>query len=140
MICASCPLKANCTTGSRRLVQRHLHAAALQRMEQRTTANVMRLRKSIVEHPFATLKYRIFGHPRFLLRGLGGAQTEISLATMVYNLKRMLNVLGAQNLAAALAHQLPRPARVHRNPPEKSKTVLRNRSTVSIYLLVSCVL
>jgi transposase len=64
----------------------------------------MRLRKSIVEHPFATLKYRIFGHPRFLLRGLGGAQTEISLATMVYNLKRMLNVLGAQNLAAALAH------------------------------------
>ncbi len=73
-------------------------------MEQRTTANVMRLRKSIVEHPFATLKYRIFGHPRFLLRGLVGAQTEISLATMVYNLKRMVNVLGAQNLAAALAH------------------------------------
>jgi transposase len=104
VICASCPLKANCTTGSRRLVQRHLHEAALQRMEQRTTGNVMRLRKSIVEHPFATLKYRIFGHPRFLLRGLGGAQTEISLATMVYNLKRMVNVLGAQNLAAALAH------------------------------------
>lgn len=104
VICASCPLKANCTTRSRRLVQRHLHEAALQRMEQRTTANVMRLRKSIVEHPFATLKYRIFGHPRFLLRGLGGAQTEISLATMVYNLKRMLNVLGAQNLAAAFAH------------------------------------
>lgn len=104
VICASCPLKANCTTGSRRLVQRHLHEAALQRMEQRTTANVMRLRKSIVEHPFATLKYRIFGHPRFLLRGLVGAQTEISLATMVYNLKRMVNVLGAQNLAAALAH------------------------------------
>ena len=104
VICASCPLKANCTTRSRRLVQRHLHEAALQRMEQRTTANVMRLRKSIVEHPFATLKYRIFGHPRFLLRGLVGAQTEISLATMVYNLKRMVNVLGAQNLAAALAH------------------------------------
>ena len=104
VICASCPLKANCTTGSRRLVQRHLHEAALQRMEQRTTGNVMRLRKSIVEHPFATLKYRIFGHPRFLLRGLGGAQTEISLATMVYNLKRMVNVLGAQNLAAALGH------------------------------------
>jgi hypothetical protein len=97
VICASCRLKANCTTGSRRLVQRHLHEAALQRMEQRTTANVMRLRKSIVEHPFATLKYRIFG------RGLGGAPTEISLATMVYNLKRMVKVLSAQNLAAALA-------------------------------------
>jgi hypothetical protein len=41
-----------------------------------------------VELPFAALKYRIFGHPRFLLRGLAGAQTEISLATLVYNLKK----------------------------------------------------
>ena len=51
-------------------------------------------RRSTVEQPFASLKYRIFGHPRFLLRGLVGAQTEISLPAMVYNLKRMLNVLG----------------------------------------------
>jgi len=101
--CAACPLKANCTTGSRRLVQRHLHEPALQRMQQRTTAEVMRLRRSTVEHPFATLKYRIFGHPRFLLRGVNGAQTEISLATIAYNLKRMMNVLGGSRLRAALA-------------------------------------
>jgi hypothetical protein len=63
----------------------------------------MRLRGSTVEHPFATLKYRIFGHPRFLLRGLAGAQTEINLATMVYNLKRMLNILGGIQLRSALA-------------------------------------
>jgi len=55
-----------------------------------------------VEHPFAAIKYRIFGQPRFLLRGLAGAQTEISLATMVYNLKRMFNVLGGIQLRAAL--------------------------------------
>jgi hypothetical protein len=42
-----------------------------------------------------TLKYRIFGHPRFLLRGLRGAQTEIGLAIMAYNLKRMIDVLVA---------------------------------------------
>ena len=66
-------------------------------------AEVMRLRGPTVEHPFATIKYRIFGHPRFLLRGTGGAQTEISLATMVYNLKRMLNVLGGSQLRDALA-------------------------------------
>lgn len=63
----------------------------------------MRLRGSTVEHPFAAIKYRIFGHPRFLLRGLAGAQTEISLATLVYNLKRMLNVLGGNQLRNALA-------------------------------------
>ena len=28
----------------------------------------MRLRRSTVEHPFATIKYRIFGHPRLLMR------------------------------------------------------------------------
>ena len=55
-----------------------------------------------VELPFAALKYRIFGHPRFLLRGLAGAQTEINLATLVYNLKRMLNVLGGYQLPDAL--------------------------------------
>jgi len=56
----------------------------------------MRRRRSIVEHPFATLKYRIFGHPRFRLRGVGGAQTEISLATIAYNLKPRINVLEVQ--------------------------------------------
>jgi Transposase DDE domain len=72
-------------------------------MQQRATPAMMRLRRSTVEHPFASLKYRIFGHPRFLLRGLRGAQAEISLATLVYNLKRMLNVLGALQLQQALA-------------------------------------
>ena len=68
---------------------------ALQRMQPRATPEMMRLRRSTVEHPFASLKYHIFGNPRFLLRGLQGAQTEISLAAMVYNLRRMMNVLGA---------------------------------------------
>jgi transposase len=101
--CSACVLKGRCTNGAQRLVSRHLHEGALQRMQHRATPAVMRLRRSTVEHPFASLKYRIFGHPRFLLRGLAGAQTEISLATMVYNLKRMLNVLGGTRLRVALA-------------------------------------
>ena len=95
-------MKSRCTNGKQRLVTRHLYDEALQRMQQRATPEMMRLRRSTVEHPFASLKYRIFGHPRFLLRGLRGAQTEISLAAMVYNLKRMLNVLGGARLQAAL--------------------------------------
>jgi transposase len=102
-VCGACSMKARCTTGSRRWTTRHLHDDALKRMQQRVKPAHMRLRRSTVEHPFATLKYRIFGHPRFLLRGVGGAQTEISLATMVYNLKRMMNVLGGRKLVAELA-------------------------------------
>ena len=48
------------------------------------------------------IKYRIFGHPRLLLRGRTGAHTELSLAVMAYNLKRMANVLGNTHLTMAL--------------------------------------
>ena len=101
-ICGACALKPTCTLSSRRFVTRHLDEEALNRMHQRATPQVMRLRRSTVEHPFATLKYRIFGHPRFLLRGLRGTQAEISLAIMAYNLKRMVNILGGESLTAKL--------------------------------------
>ena len=101
--CGVCPLKDRCTNAPQRFLHRHLHDGALQRMQLRATPEAMRLRRSTVEHPFGTLKYRIFGHPRFLLRGLAGAQAEMSLATMAYNLKRMQNVLDANRLRAALA-------------------------------------
>jgi transposase len=102
-VCGACPLKPRCTQSARRSVRRHLYEDALRCMQQRATAEMMRLRRSTVEHPFASLKYHIFGHPRFLLRGLVGAQTEINLASMVYNLKRMLNVLGGSKLREAMA-------------------------------------
>ena len=101
--CGSCPRRALCTSAPQRMVTRHLHDDALNRMHQRATPALMRLRRSTVEHPFAILKYRIFGHPRLLLRGLNGARTEIGLAVMAYNLKRMLNLLGAPRLVQALA-------------------------------------
>ena len=100
--CGCCTLKSQCTPSSQRYVQLHLHQEALDRMHQRTTPAVMSLRRSTAEHPFGTLKYRIFGNPRFLLRGVAGAAVEIGLGTMAYNLKRMINVLGGRNMAAAL--------------------------------------
>jgi transposase len=80
--CGACALKSQCTPSRQRYVQVHLHDGALERMSQRATAAVMRLRRCIVEHPFATLKYRIFGHPRLLLRGVSGAQTEMGWGVM----------------------------------------------------------
>ena len=102
--CGTCVLKACCTASPRRFVARHLHEAALQRMHDRATPWAMRLRRCTVEHPFAGLKYRIFEKPRFLLRGRWGAGTEMSLATLVWNLKRAMAVLGN----AALTEQMAR--------------------------------
>lgn len=102
-VCGACALRSRCTVGSRRLLKKHLHDQALERMQQRATPEAMRLRRSLAEHPFAALKYHIFGHPRFLLRGLRGAQTEISLGVMAYNLKRMINAMSGSWLKAMLA-------------------------------------
>jgi transposase len=102
-VCGACALKPQCTVSPRRIVRRHVHEGALQRMQQRATPAAMQLRRRTVEHPFAILKYAIFGHPRFLLRGLEGTRTEMSLAVMAYNLKRMLNLMGGAALRRALA-------------------------------------
>ena len=102
--CGSCPLKPRCTQAPRRGLARHLYEDALNRMHKRVTPEAMRLRRCTVEHPFATIKYRIFGHPRLLMRGLTGARTEIGIATMVCNLKRITNVLGGAKLTKALQH------------------------------------
>ena len=102
--CGTCSLKPRCTQAQKRSVSRHLYEDALNRMQERVTPAVMRLRRCTAEHPFATIKYRIFGHPRLLMRGLSGARVEIGLATMAYNIKRMTNVLGATKLTEAL-HQ-----------------------------------
>jgi transposase len=102
-VCGGCALKARCTSTSRRWITRHLHEDTLQRMNRRATPKLMRLRQCTVERPFALLKGVIFGHPRFLLRGLAGAQIETSLATTAYNLKTMVRVLGASNLTSVMA-------------------------------------
>jgi hypothetical protein len=66
----------------------------------------MLLRRSTVELPFATLKYRIFGLPNFPLRGLDGSRTEMSLAVLTYNLRRMMNVLGLHHQLLGLSNML----------------------------------
>jgi len=74
--CGACSLKTRCTQAPRRGLARHLYEEALNRMQERVTREAMRLRRCTVEHPFATIKYRIFGHPRLLMRGLSGAKAE----------------------------------------------------------------
>jgi hypothetical protein len=99
--CGPCSLKSRCTLAPRRGLARHLYEDALNRMQERLTPEAMRLRRSTVEHPFATIKYRIFGHPRLLMRGLSGARVEIGIATMAYNLKRITKLLGGAKLTQA---------------------------------------
>lgn len=103
--CGACRLKARCTTGQQRHISRHLFEDALQRMRRRieTYPEAMKLRRATVEHPFGTIKYQIMENPRFLVRTRWGAGTEMALAVLVYNLKRVANLLGTGGLATKLA-------------------------------------
>jgi hypothetical protein len=61
-----------------------------------------KLRKTLAEHPFGTIK-RHFGYTHFLLKGLAKVRCEWSLTTLVYNLKRVLNLVSFAKLMAAVA-------------------------------------
>jgi len=100
--CAGCTLKSQCTEAQRRIVTRHMDEDVLDRMHARATPEAMRLRRCTVERPFAELKYRIFGLPRFVLRGTRGAATEMAIAVMAFNLKRLGSLLGKHQLIAQL--------------------------------------
>lgn len=102
--CGACPNKPQCTTAARRFVTRHLYEQALQANAQRLAEcpQMMQLRRQTVEHPFGDIKHRILGNARLLLRGFGGAKSELCLAVLAYNLKRAFNMKGAVWMRAAL--------------------------------------
>ena len=60
-----------------------------------------KLRKQLAEHPFGTIK-RSLGYTHFILKGLEKVRCEWSLITLVYNLKRVLNLVSFQQLMAAV--------------------------------------
>jgi len=101
--CASCVLKAKCTTGKERRVSRWEHEAVLDAMRDRLDRRpeMMRLRRDTVEHPFGTLK-RWMGAEHFLTKGLHNTGTEMSLQVLCYNMKRVINLWGVERLMEAL--------------------------------------
>lgn len=105
--CHSCPLKSQCTTGKGpRKIKRPLGQDAADRMLQRVAANpkFLALRKQLVEHPFGTIK-RSMRQDYFLMRGQARVRGETSLTLLAYNLKRVLNLVGIDDLIAAMAKQ-----------------------------------
>ncbi len=61
----------------------------------------MGIRRQTVEHPFGTIKAWM-GSTHFLTRTLDRVSTEMSLHVLAYNLKRVIKIIGAQPLMAAM--------------------------------------
>jgi transposase len=112
-VCAGCALRAQCTgtthPGHGRRIQRWAGEAELEAMAARLRADptAMVRRKSVVEHPFGTIK-RADDAGYLLVRGLTKVRAEFSLMTLAYNLRRAVRVLGVPRLLAALGAPIPR--------------------------------
>ena len=103
--CHGCPLKSQCTTGKGpRKIKRPVGQDAADRMLQRVAKNpqYLELRKQLVEHPFGTIK-RSMHQDYFLMRGQEKVTGETSLTLLAYNWKRVLNLVGVDQLFAVLA-------------------------------------
>jgi len=94
--CNQCPRKQECTTSKHgRQVYRYINQEFRNNFKAKMTSKKGKLktalRKTIVEHPFGTIKY-LMGKIPILLRGTSKVQIEFDLYTTVYNLKRLINI------------------------------------------------
>ena len=107
--CGHCPLKSRCTQASHRTVSRWEHEERLERMAAKVKAAPEKLaaRKTIIEHCWGTLHWLLPGG--FLVKGLKKVRAEVSLATLAYNLKRALAVLGLEKLLAGVRKMVVQP-------------------------------
>lgn len=98
--CKGCKLFSKCTTSKNgRRINRSEYRDAIDMMQKRMKENPMiaSQRKSIVEHPFGTLKHTM-RHGYFLLKGKTKVTGEISMSVLTYNMKRVMNIVGIATL------------------------------------------
>jgi transposase len=103
--CKTCSIKLLCTnqTNRNRRITRWVYQEILEKVAKRMAANpqMKTVRKSMVEHPFGTIK-RNLNQGYFLLRGFQKVTAEMSLTCLAYNIKRVLNILGVDSLLEIL--------------------------------------
>jgi len=78
-----------------RTLWRWEHAEVLDELRERMLREPekMALRKSLVEHPFGTMK-RAFNQGYLLLKGIGKVVGEVGFTVLAYNMRRVWNILG----------------------------------------------
>ena len=102
--CPRCPMQTKCTTARYRRITRWEHEDVLERMQMLLDARPQAavVRKQTVEYVFGTLKSWL-GTTTLLTKTLPRVRTEISLAVLAYNMKRMIKIMGTEGMVLAIA-------------------------------------
>lgn len=97
--CTHCSMRTQCTTAKNRRISRWEHESILDDLEDRMerTPDMMKVRRSTVEHPFGTIKSWM-GSTHFQMKTIKRVSAEMSLHVLAYNLKRVINILGTKQL------------------------------------------
>ncbi len=101
--CDGCSLRSVCTTSKMgRIIHRYHNQEWRDRYRDRLQARAVRAlinqRKTIVEHPFGTIRAWM-GKTQLLLRGRPKVQIEMDLYGSVYNLRRLMNLVSVDVLS-----------------------------------------
>jgi len=102
--CKDCKLRARCTRSKKgRYIFRQIGQDLLDHIDAQTKKNSekYKLRQMIVEHPFGTIK-RGWGAYYFLTKRKVSVSTEASLSFLAYNFKRVINILGTEEILRRL--------------------------------------
>ncbi len=97
--CKVCPLKQNCLSDKtpNKQMYRWEHEDIIDeyvtKMKTPQAKKIVKLRGSIVEHPFGTIK-RTLGWDHFLVRSKKKVLGENALIMFTYNFRRLLNLIG----------------------------------------------
>jgi hypothetical protein len=99
-----CPMKAKCTTASYRRITRWEHEHVLETMQMLLDAKPQAAvaRRRTVEHVFDRLKSWL-GTAPLLTKTLPRVRTEVNLAVLSYNMKRMFKIMDPQRMLQAIA-------------------------------------
>ena len=120
-VCSACPLRDKCLSKSNienrhgRTIERSEHERATLDNRERLLLNreKYKRRQAIVEHPFGTIK-RSWGCYYTLLKRKEKVAGEMAIVFATYNLRRVINIMGATVLINALKGLLlPKKARIY---------------------------
>ncbi len=111
--CKHCPVRSKCTTNpAGRILERSEYAGAVAKNNNRVrrSPHIYAARQQIIseippniedfaagEHIFGTIK-RQWGYDHILLKGLRKNDGEFGLIYLVYNLRRIINILGVEGV------------------------------------------
>ena len=97
--CKNCPVKTLCTKNKDgRILERSEYSEYIEQNRKNMDANpgLYKRRQAIVEHPYGTIK-RQWGFSYIMTKkGMARASADVGIITTVYNLRRLINILGKE--------------------------------------------